>query len=249
MSALARRITLAAMFLLCAASAAAACSLAPPPGTAAGAARSEGEWLAAWDATLAASEKALGLDGGYRFLYGPAASVCGSSVAFVSQNPGALRPKEAVRAVTEERFNALGAEPAGRSAIRAQYARFAAAIGVPPDEILTGVALPFRASEKAEQARARGPEAVALGKAFWQPILANADITLIVAVSSRAADLVVEATGARLEEEFPAGWGKAKIRRYRTADGRLVVALPQLSRYRLFGHPGSEEALRRAFAR
>ena len=48
---------------------------------------------------------------------------------------------------------------------------------------------------------------------------------------------------AQLDEEAPRGWGKVKLRRYVCADGRVVVALPHLSTFKLMSRPECIAAL------
>ena len=69
----------------------------------------------------------------------------------------------------------------------------------------------------------------------------------IVVCSREAADLVVQVLGATIEKELDSGWGNIRIRRYRTDRGRVIVRLPHLSRFRLFGRRKSEPYLRVAF--
>lgn len=204
---------------------------------------------AGWQGLLAAEERRLGLTQGFKMLYGPWSSLGTASVAFLSLKPGAAPPGADLRTVSDERGNSYKIERSTTvSPITEQFLALAALLGHAPREILSGVVAPFRAAAWEEMTAAQKDGALALGRRFWAGPLARPDLRLVLAVSQEAADLVVALTGAALEAEIPAGWGNLRLRRYRTGDGRTVVHLPHLSRFRLLSRASSREAVARALS-
>lgn len=199
-----------------------------------------------WAGRLATEERRLGFRDGYKLLYCPWATIGRTKAAFISLNPGGRAPVGAdMRVVSDERGNSYEVERlTTRSPITDQFLRFCAMIDVAPADVLTGVAAPFRSDDWGGLSPAQRRASLDLGLAFWSAALAAARPRLVVAVSSEAADLACRATGARFEREAPSGWGDIRLRRHRTPDGAIVVQLPHLSRFRLFGRAESDPALR-----
>lgn len=200
----------------------------------------------AWQALLAAEERRLSLSQGFKMLYGPWHELDQARVAFLSLKPGVAPRGADLRTVSDERGNSYEVE--GRttaSPITGQFLALCDLLGVVPSDVLTGVAAPFRAAAWDDLTPAQRDTGLALGCRFWAAPLERPELTLILAVSQEAADMVVGLTGAKLEAEVPAEWGSLRLRRYRTRDGRTVVHLPHLSRFRLLSRPSSRDAVAR----
>lgn len=198
-----------------------------------------------WSARLHEAEVALGLSDGFKFVCGPWSTLSSARVAFLSLKPGRPPDDADLRVVSDERGNSYRVERATtKSPITEQFLALAEMLGEEPDAILAGFVAPFRAIAWADLDTRQQEEALALGRAFWTDPLNRADLKLIIACSREAAELVCAITRAVPELEVTAGWGNLKLLRHRTPDGRKIVHLPHLSRFRLLGRPKSEAALR-----
>lgn len=205
--------------------------------------------LTGWHERLARAERDLGLRDGFKFLFCPASTMRSAKVAFLSQKPG--RPPNAanLRTVSDERGNSYEVEARTTvSPITEQFLRFCRFVGVRPSDVLTGVASPFRAAAWADLSPAQQAQGLALGREFWDKPLRSPQLRLVVAVSQEAADLVVDVMDAKPLDVLGSGWGSYSIRRFQANRGALIVHLPHLSRFKLFGRPASEAFLRDAFA-
>lgn len=201
-----------------------------------------------WDILLKHAEEELGLTKGYKFLYVPWKTLNSASVTFLSLNPGRAPDAADMRVVADERGNSYEVEQyTTKSNITAQFMRFAEFLGCAPNDILTGVVAPFRSDGWAELSSTQKRRSLELGYAFWSEPLRHPDLKVITVCSEEAASMAVDITDASLDEVLDSGWGTIKIRRYRTPQGQLIVHLPHLSRFRLFGRPESEGPLRKAF--
>ncbi len=198
-----------------------------------------------WHDRLSAAETALGLRDGFRFVYGPWESLATGRVAFLSLNPGRAPSDTQMREVSDERGNSYAVERLTTlSPITDQALRSFAFLGVDPDEVVTGVVCPFRTPSWSDLSRAQQRDALKLGRVFWEQPLNRPGLELVVTTSNEATTAVTEWLGARLEESAPAGWGEISIHRFRSRSGVPILALPHLSRFRLFGRPESEKAIR-----
>ena len=194
-----------------------------------------------WEAELRLAEGELGFAKGFKFVYGPWATLEQAEVAFLSLNPGRARDGAATRMISDERGNSYQVERStGRSPIRHQFLRLADLLGIRPCDILTGVVAPFRSDRWEDLTDRQRREALNLGRRFWEVPLNRPELRLIVACSKEAAQLVVEVTKASFVDKQPAGWGSYSIRRYCGQPDKKVVHLPHLSRFKLLGREPSE---------
>ncbi|MCY4427040.1 MAG: hypothetical protein OXC05_08430 [Halieaceae bacterium] len=198
-----------------------------------------------WEQVLADEEKRLGLDDGYKFVFGPWDTLNHAEIAFLSLNPGKCPDDFVKRTISDERGNSYEVEQDTTiSPITNQFLRLARLLGVAPRGVLAGVVAPFRSGQWNDFSKRQKDESLALGRRFWMGPLKRPDLRLILVCSEEAAKLVVDVTGASFDIETPAGWGNVKLRRYRCGGGKVVVHLPHLSRFRLLGRTQSEAALR-----
>ena len=201
----------------------------------------------AWDKRLKRAEKELGFTDGYKFVYGPWETLENAEVAFISLNPGRAPDDADMRTLSDERGNSYEVERlATKSPITDQFLRLADLLGRRPTDVLAGVAAPFRSGNWMELSRSQRSGSLELGQEFWRAPFNRRNLRLILACSNEAARLAVEVTGASLEEEALAGWGSIKLRRYRCRDGKVILHLPHLSRFKLLGREPSESVLRKA---
>ena len=204
-----------------------------------------------WDNKLRKIEAAYRFKRGYKLLYCPWETLDRHKLVFLSLNPGARTPHGSdpiEQAISDERGNSYEVEQFNsRSPISDQFLRLCDFMAVAPAEVLTGVVAPFRsASWDALTVRQRDAS-MELGRRFWDRALrlSPRDAGIIVC-SKKASNLVVSLLGAILEKELGTGWGHYRIRRYRTSAGRLIVSLPHLSRFKLFGRAKSKPYLKAA---
>ena len=201
---------------------------------------------AQWEDALRSREQQLGYTQGYKLLFCPWATLKRARVAFISLNPGRPPDGADLRVVSDERGNSYEVERSyTASPITEQFLQFCDFLDVAPSEVLTGVAAPFRSCGWGQLSSVQKNEALAMGTAFWSQAL-NQEIKMVVAVSKEAARVAQDALGARFETAIPSGWGEVQIQIFQGAHGRRLVQLPHLSRFKLFGRPGSEPYLRKA---
>lgn len=198
-----------------------------------------------WYKRLVAMEAELALQDGFRFVYGPWATLQSGRMAVLSLNPGRAPAGTIPREVSDERGNSYAVERHSTlSPLTEQILRAVSFFGAQPHEVLTGVVCPFRTPRWSDLPKVKRDRALAMGRAFWERPLQRSDLELIVCCSSEASRVVVDWLGARHEVSAPAGWGQIAVHRYRTEGGIPLLALPHLSRFRLFGRPQSEAAIR-----
>ena len=204
-----------------------------------------------WENKLRNIEAAYRFEYGYKLLYCPWETIDHHKLVFLSLNPGTRTPHgcdPVEGTISDERGNSYEVEQFNsRSPISGQFLRMCEFLGVAPTEVLTGAVAPFRSqSWKALTDRQRDAS-LDFGRRFWgRALQSRPQNTGIIACSKRAANLVVSLLGANLEKELGTGWGHYRIRRFRTKEGRLIVGLPHLSRFKLFGRAESEPYLEAA---
>lgn len=202
-----------------------------------------------WHQRLVAVEAELGLRDGFRFVYGPWATLQTGRIAFLSLNPGRAPSGSVLRDVCDERGNSYAVERhTTLSPITDQALQAFSLLGAHPDEVMTGVVCPFRTPSWNDLQRDKRERALALGREFWVQPLQRPGVELIVCCSTEASRAVVGWLAAHHEASASAGWGDIAIHRYRTRMGIPILALPHLSRFRLFGRPQSEAAIRELLA-
>jgi len=109
--------------------------------------------------------------------------------------------------------------------------------GVAPGDELSGYFVPFRSRDWASLKQKAA--SVAFGERLWTGTLARASVRTIFGVGKGVLGAKLsEILGAQLCRTDPSGWGQLTIDTYRASDGRALILLPNLSRFRLFGRPG-----------
>ena len=199
-----------------------------------------------WFDNLQEEEKRLGFKDGFKFVYGPWETLEDREIAFLSLNPGRPPDGAELRLISDERGNSYEVERNDtKSKITNQFLLLANFLKIQPIDILTGVVAPFRSNRWGELTPYARTESLALGKQFWYEPLSQPGLKLVFACSKDAADLVCEVLGATFTVDCPAAWHNKKLRRWEAPGGKVIVYLPHLSRFPLFGRPESEEAIQR----
>ncbi len=211
-------------------------------------------YLPAFDgavADIASAYDRLGLQLGWRFLYGPPSSLlCPNGVMLVGINPGETF---SVRASVEP-GNAYLVEHWSRDGTNLQaqvlqlFEVFARYIGRGRsgrellDETLTTNFCPFRSPTWAQLSRKR--EAVNFSRQFWANLVPRINARLIISMGRLPFRqfqrvLTTFASGPAVRE-LPTGWGKLTfcLQTYSHGTRKIVLArIPHLSRYRLMSRP------------
>ena len=200
-----------------------------------------------WTKKLNEAETELGFIDGYRFVYGPWATLDKAKIAFLSLNPGRGKnlDKATMRDISNERGNTYEVEQGKiKSPIVDQFLRLAKLLGRQPADILTGVIAPFRSKDWDTLTEPQQKESLDLGRRFWMGPLSRPDLRLIIASGNLVAREVVGITEAHFDDEACAGWGYIKLRRYRLPGGKVILHLPHLSHFRLLSRELSKQKLR-----
>ncbi len=194
----------------------------------------------------------LGYGLGWRFLTGPAFNLTQARVAIVTLNPGGARNIETSDAErwSSERGNAYCVESWGASApgldpFQVQIKRLAMLLQVRLSETLSAHFVPFRSPDW--KSLTRREEAAVFGLRLWRWALAQSPAETIVCIGQHVAgEGIASALKAAPVASAPAGWGDLTIHRYRAPDGRRVLALPHLGRFRLFGRVARDDLFLKA---
>ncbi len=198
-----------------------------------------------WQAHLLELESRYGYANGFKLLYCPWSTLFkGCEVAFLSMNPGGKTPDSAdLRAVSDERGNSYRIERyTTRSPITEQYLQLCELMRVSPDRVMCGVLAPFRTKE---WRASRDDQNLAVGRAFWKAALrVQTSLKVLVCAGKPVKDALIDMLGGELDRSVPAKWGNVRIRRYRIADPPCsLIALPQLSRFKLLSRPASRRQI------
>jgi hypothetical protein len=209
---------------------------------------------------IAAAYDELGHELGWRFLATPSRTLSPETrLAFVGLNPGGSvyqPPVASVEAGSAYRLENWGAD-GGPSRIQTQVRLLYHALGErlersPADlmnETLAAHFCPFR-SPGWDSLDHRG-ESIAFSRNLWSSILEIARPSVLICLSDavRYLDELLEHRGYRLRstpQRLSAGWGTVSVRlshRDSPTGDALLVGLPHLSRFGMFGRPGSETML------
>jgi hypothetical protein len=197
-----------------------------------------------WAARLRETEEGFGFTQGYKLLYCPWSTLEGSDLTFLSLNPGRPPISAELRVVSDERGNSYEVEKeTTRSPITDQFMKMCTFLRIEPRRVLTGVVAPFRSDGWDSLSREQRAVGLGIGRDFWRQALAAPGRTgPIIVCSDQAARVVCEVLRARPETSLPAGWGSIRIHRFIGDEGEMIVQLPHLSRFRLFGRAASEAA-------
>lgn len=187
---------------------------------------------------------------GYSFMYTPEATLRTASTVLVGLNPGGSQQDEpgewdyakGANAYADESWRGLA--PGAHHLQREVCAAFDV-LNVRPAHVFSAQFVPFRSpSWAALPGRA---QALAFGRELWRWVVSRSPADLYLSLGKQAGREVAALLGARQIEVSRAGWGRQTIERYEDASGRTVLALPHLSRFKLFttGRTEAAETLRR----
>lgn len=191
---------------------------------------------------------------GWSFMYTPEATLDRARMVLIGLNPGGSQldpPNEwdysaGENAYVDESWRDL---PAGEHHLQQQVRALFDAAGVPGRDVFAANLVPFRSPSWDRLPDRDG--ALVFGRALWSELLARTPARLFVSLGKRAGVEIASLIGAPLRDPVSAGWGAQTIDRYEADDGRLVLALPHLSRFKLFGggRTAAADEVRRAASR
>lgn len=206
-----------------------------------------------WLDRIREKSKELGFNDGFKLVYGKWETLQSASTVFLSLNPGIWTPDDfdSKEEVSDERGNSYLVEKnTTNSPITKQFLELMNLLELEPNNVLTGVVVPFRTHTWGELTPVQKKEAQRIAMEFWSVPLMKPSVDRIIVCSNQARDMVVKITRAELLQSIPANWDKINLNLYRTIDGKKkIFHLPQLSRFKLLSRPASITALRNLFSK
>lgn len=192
----------------------------------------------------------LGMTLGWRFLMCPEARLDEADVAIVTLNPGGNRrvdtdwSQEGGNAYVIESWSSSSS---GTDPLQQQIQRLCALLGQRTDNVLAATFVPFRSPDWKSLPRQK--EAVAFSKGLWKWALTRSPAKLFICVGKNVVGVeLANLMGARQLPSMPSLWGDHAIDRYQAADGRVIIALPHLGRFKLFGQATRDKAFKDAIS-
>jgi hypothetical protein len=204
----------------------------------------------------------LGHDLGWRFLYSPANTIGPDTrMVFLGLNPGGSHYEAPVPSVEEgnayriEHWGKDGGHNGLQTQVHRLYEILARKVGQQSapklmDQTLTANFCPFRSPNWKSLSRKR--ESVRFSHELWFSVLDRVSPSVIICLSDMPFDYVESvllARGFRIIEKIKplTGWGDVTYSqaKYSSLDEKevLMVRLPHLSRYKIFGKPECRRAV------
>ena len=149
--------------------------------------------------------------------------------------------------LSDERGNSYEVEKREtQSPLTNQFLKLCSFLGIPPNQILTGVACPFRSDQWNDFSTGQKEAGLKFGKLFWSKVL-DEKIKLIITSGGIANKLITEIKDAKIETEKKACWANICLKRYSNSQNTKIVALPHLSRFKLFSRTECRNPLNAIF--
>lgn len=190
----------------------------------------------------------LGYSIGWRFLMSPERTLQSATIALVTLNPGGDRPNGTDWSQEGGSGYVIEAWPGktrGADKLQVQVQRMCRLLGVDPKEVLSGYFVPFRSPNW--ESLSRRDEAIDFGRRLWLWAFSNCQPKLILCVGKAVvAPEIARLIGAKLDGTLPTGWGDYTFDRYTNDKGQVVLGMPHLSRFTLFGKPARDRAFKMA---
>jgi hypothetical protein len=197
---------------------------------------------------IEAEHDRLGLKLGWRFLMCPEARLDDADVAIVTLNPGGTRrvdTKWSQELGNAYQIESWGGAHSGGDALQRQVQRLCALLGRPMDRVLAATFVPFRSPDW--KSLPRQQEAVAFSRDLWKWALDRSPAKLFVCVGKDVVGReLAHLLGAQQLPSASALWGNQTIDLYKANDGKVIVALPHLGRFKLFGKAERDKAFKDA---
>ncbi len=190
------------------------------------------------EAAVWAEYRRLGYDRGWAFAMTPLAWLPAVKTVMVGLNPGGQEGEHdsGDGCWESQHGNAYftGRWVPGTEAlypIQVQVIRIHELLGFGAEDVFAAQFIPFRSQSLAQLPRFS--EALHFSRQLWCWTLSQSPADLFICMGGFAAWHIADLLGAKLEQEFPSGWGDTQVRRYVSPEGKVVAELPHPSRYQL----------------
>lgn len=188
----------------------------------------------------------LGYDRGWVFAMTPLAWLSTANTVMVGLNPGGQEGEHDSGDGCWESLDGntyfTGRWVPGRDAlypIQVQVAALHKLLKLGPEDVFAAQFIPFRSRSLAELPNYS--EALAFAQRLWCWALTQSPANLFICMGNFTARHIADLLGAKLEWERPSGWGGTQVRRYVSAEGKVVAELPHPSRYQLLSMLDTEK--------
>ena len=194
----------------------------------------------------------LNFDNGFKLVYGKWSTLYNAETAFLTMHPGTNTPVnlEQPEEVSDERGNTFVAEKyTTRSGITSQFLALMDLLRLNPDEVLTGVMIPFRMYSWDDCTVVQKNMSRQIAQEFWAAPLLESSIKRIIICSNPVRDIIISMTQAKLVKMVASNRKGANLRLYVTPNNNLpIVHLPSLNRFRLLSNSVTKQTLQEFFA-
>jgi hypothetical protein len=191
----------------------------------------------------------LGYSAGWRFITCPVRNIHTAKTVIITLQPagstqhGPDWSQEDGSAYIHESWDG---QPVGSDMLQHQFQEMCKLLAVDPESVLSGHFIPFRSPTW--EATPKQQDAIRLGRQLWSWVFGRAKFERIICIGKKiVGGEVADLLGVSHKREIPVGWGSCTATTGQTKDGAQFVALPHLSRFKLFGRPASEAPLRAIF--
>ena len=190
----------------------------------------------------------LGYGAGWTFMMTKEARLLDAKVCLVGLNPGGSDDGDESydRVWSSEQGNAYYCEMWNTShnkkvlsPLQYQISLLDSLIQQGPDDYFAAQFIPFRSPDL--KRLTNSVEAIEFGKKLWTWVLSQSPAKLFLCLGQEAASAIAGLIGSTQAQEcFDSGWGEVTIGRYVGTNGRVVVRLPHLSRFQIFGRANGD---------
>jgi hypothetical protein len=175
---------------------------------------------------------------GWSFMYTPESALERAKVVLAGLNPGGRlkdQPGEwdyrgGVNAYLDEAWEGY---PKGGDPLQQQVAALVNVLHVQPNEVFAANFVPFRSPSWGELPDKEA--ALAFGRRLLTDLLERTPARLFVTLGKEAGREIAALLGARHVQQHSVDWDPQSMDEFVAPDGRTVLALPHLSRFRIFG--------------
>lgn len=188
---------------------------------------------------------------GWSFMYCPEARLRTARLGIIGLNPGAddeASPEQAARAYWDWDEDGLAYvdQPWGADGtlnpLQVQIRLLLEALDVESREVFAAQLVPFRSPSWTTLPKAY--DAVKACRPLWEHIgRESPNIRLWISLGKEAGRELANILGASRPERLNVGWRRHFAELYQTPDGRVVLALPHLSRFKLLSTDDRTEVL------